>query len=162
MKYIPLINSHKKTIIDDWRYNALAKYRWRLYARGRKEYVIRYTSVRSPNSKWRKGIRVWMHRVIARTPRGLSTDHINGDTLDNKEKNLRVVTIAQNNMNRKIGVNNTSGYKGVTWVGFRRVWRAKIKKDGKTYHLGYYKSISKAARAYRSAAREMFGEYANV
>jgi hypothetical protein len=40
------------------------------------------------------------------------------------------------------------------------LWRAKLKKNGKLFPLGEYRSEWAAARAYDEAAREMFGEFA--
>ena len=56
---------------------------------------------------------VFMHRVILGEPEGLQTDHKDGNGLNNTRDNLREATISQNGSNRRIGCNNTSGYKGV-------------------------------------------------
>lgn len=47
------------------------------------------------------GLHVQMHRVIANTPKGLSTDHIDHDGLNNRRRNLRVCTHAENMANRR-------------------------------------------------------------
>lgn len=50
-----------------------------------------------------EGKQTYMHRFIMNTPKGLHTDHINHDKLDNRRSNLRIVTRAENmqNMNKK-------------------------------------------------------------
>lgn len=48
--------------------------------------------------------------------KGFEIDHINGDTLDNRKENLRIVTHQHNMMNQRVlPSNNTSGTIGVTW-----------------------------------------------
>ena len=85
-------------------------------------------------------------------------DHINGDGLDNRRANLRAATPAQNGMNRTIGRNNTSGYKGV--VRNRANWRARLETGGRIIQLGTFGTREEAARAYDAAAVEHFGEFA--
>src|ERR1017187_4987511 len=58
-------------------------------------------------------------------------DHRNGDTLDNRWRNLREATNAQNAMNSKTANNNTSGHKGVDWHKRAGKWRARIKLEGR-------------------------------
>jgi len=54
-----------------------------------------------------------------------------------------------------------SGFKGVNWSGERtRRWQARIMRDGKRIFLGNYDTPEEAARAYDTAARELFGEHA--
>lgn len=44
---------------------------------------------------------VYLHREIAGCPKGKQVDHINGDTLDNRRENLRIVDQQKNLSNRK-------------------------------------------------------------
>lgn len=91
-----------------------------------------------------------------------------------KEHNRRRATIAENWGERnhadrtavqaKIGLraHNTSGFKGVFWDKQKGKWAARIMLDYKTKHLGFYVNIADAARAYKTAAVNAWGENANV
>ena len=52
------------------------------------------------------------HRCLLKVEKNLVCDHINGDKLDNRRKNLRCVTRRQNSLNKKL--KNTVGYIGVS------------------------------------------------
>lgn len=107
-----------------------------------------------------------LHRVIASKmlDRELGhdefIDHIDGDTLNNRRANLRIVTHSQNCMNRKVTSANTSGYKGVWNRGNR--WYAGIKIQGKRIHLGSFDTAEEAYAAYCEAAQEIHGEFARL
>lgn len=105
-----------------------------------------------------------LHRVLLGvTPRSTFVDHINGNTLDNRRSNLRVATPAQNlqNIHARWGA---SRFKGVTpsSKGSLKPWMAQIRVEGKSAYLGTFSSEEDAARAYDSAAREHFGQFANT
>ena len=86
--------------------------------------------------------------------KGQHIDHINGDPLDNRIENLRVVPPSENAMNRGPTINNTSGYKGVFWDESRQKWLAqaqyKCEQTGKrkNKHLGRYDDKEEAREAY--------------
>jgi hypothetical protein len=64
--------------------------------------------------------------------------------------------------NQKLSVKNTSGYKGVVWYKPLQKWQARIKFNYKSKHLGYFSDVLDAARAYNQAARDLYGEFAQV
>lgn len=103
-----------------------------------------------------------MHRLLMTSPTGTMVDHINGNGLDNRKENLRVVTNSQNLMNRGKNKNNTSGYKGVLWDKVRNKWIALIGFNNKNIYLGRFFTKNEAAFAYNAKAEELFGEFAQI
>lgn len=100
-----------------------------------------------------------LHRFLMKPRKGKEVDHIDGNTLNNTRRNLRVCTKSQNLQNQKLGARNTSGFKGVDiWNG---KYRATIGTKGKKYFLGLYTDPHEAHEAYLEAALRLFGEYAN-
>lgn len=93
---------------------------------------------------------------------GFDTDHINGDKLDNRRSNLRKCSRSENQANRKVQVNNTSGYKGVGYSRREKLWHARIQCGGKRYSLGLHESSEMAALAYNKKATKLFGKYARL
>ena len=91
-----------------------------------------------------------------------TVDHKDRDSLNTRIENLRVATCREQQQNRGIGLNNTSGYKGVCFDKQSGKWSAKIKIDRKTKHIGYFSEIKDAALAYNRKALELFGEFAYI
>lgn len=92
-----------------------------------------------------------LHRTLMNASPLLIVDHINGDTLDNRKSNLRVITRAENNKNMRKHRNNTSGYTGVTLKD--GLWIAVIMINYKKIYLGGFDSKEHANIAYRAAAK---------
>jgi hypothetical protein len=87
-------------------------------------------------------------------PRGWVVDHINGDTLDNRRSNLRVVTHTENVWNQKrVGRDSASGIIGVRQ--HRKRWQAYICEGRKMITLGSFDTAEEArvARLAAEAAR---------
>jgi HNH endonuclease/AP2 domain len=105
-----------------------------------------------------------MHRAIMRAPTGAVVDHINGDTLDNRRSNLRVVTQAQNSRNRRKTPGLTSAYKGVYYRAEAKSypWCAIIQVNGMKVQLGQFMTERDAALAYNAAATRLHGEFARL
>jgi len=101
-----------------------------------------------------------IHRVIMDQPPGEFIDHINQDKLDNRRQNLRTATRSENQCNRTIQSNNTSGFKGVNWHKPRQKWMARIQIENKQIYLGCYKHPIKAGMVAAIARIMVHGEYA--
>lgn len=85
MKFIKL-TQQKIAIVDDDRYDALMKFKWRAVRR-RGGYYAKTTIYRNGNR-----IDISMHRFVAHTPFGLVCHHDNRNTLDNCRGNLANMT----------------------------------------------------------------------
>ncbi|WP_333611695.1 HNH endonuclease [Brevundimonas bullata] len=96
---------------------------------------------------------ILMHRVIAAAPAGLEVDHLNGNGLDNRRTNLRVCSHNDNMKNQVMHRINRIGLKGV-WAEEGR-FRAKIQHNGRTIHLGSFRTADEAAAAYRGAEKAL-------
>lgn len=86
-------------------------------------------------------------------------DHRDGDPTNNRWKNLREATNAQNLMNRRAFRNKKIDLKGVMPVGKRYKATIKYPGDTKTTHLGYYDTPEEAYEAYRKVAEALQGEF---
>lgn len=78
-------------------------------------------------------------------------DHINNDKLDNRLENLQIITYRENSSKNKLG---SSKYTGVSWYKKSKKWVAKIHKNGKLKHLGYFNSEYDAHLTYQKALKE--------
>jgi hypothetical protein len=86
-------------------------------------------------------------------------DHINGIKSDNRICNLREATRSQNGMNRAIPKNNTSGYKGVSFMKETGKWRARVIVNYIPTCLGIFDTPELASEAYKKYAKQVFGEF---
>lgn len=89
-------------------------------------------------------------------------DHIDGNRFNNAWANLRDVTHDQNMWNAKLFHNNTSGYRGVSFIQSHGMWRAAISVNGKKKHIGYFDTAEAAHVAFVAASAEVRDEYARV
>lgn len=87
-------------------------------------------------------------------------DHINGNVNDNRKVNLRVRTQSENNMNKKIQKNNSSGIVGVSWNSHDKLWNSNISLNNNRIYLGSFYYFRNAVRARMEAEDKYFKEHA--
>lgn len=137
------------TLIDATDAPLVCTHRWKANVQlGRgKVYAIR--SSRSKTTK--------LHRLLTSAPKHLAVDHINGDSLDNRRRNLKLVSLGANNHNREYEL-GASGFRGVR--AHRGRYEARICFQETSRYLGSFKTAEDAARQYDAAAREIYGIHA--
>lgn len=111
------------------------------------------------------GVRLRGHRLAWAFIHGnypdFEIDHKDRNRSNNAIDNLRPATRSQQIQNRDFTAYNTSGAVGVYQVKSGR-WRARICKERKYIHLGYFDTREEASAAHDKAAVELFGEFAYV
>jgi hypothetical protein len=105
------------------------------------------------NGKMFKAHRVAYFLIHGEWPN--QVDHINRITSDNRAENIRCASQGQNNQNRKIAKNNTSGTVGVRLQKYGK-WRAYIYHNKKSIYLGEYITFEEALSARMAAVKVMF------
>ena len=142
MKKIPLTQG-QEAIVDDWWFDYLMQWKWRAQWNAGTEsfYAVRGANIR-------------MHRVIMKTPKGMICDHIHHDTLDNREKELRNVTMSQSMMNKRVRKNSRTGIIGVTIF-----YHATLSFEGKRVLDSKFRNLDDAIKARLEAEKKYFGEY---
>lgn len=92
---------------------------------------------------------VYLHREILGLARGEAGrgDHFDGDHLNNRRSNLRVVTDQGNGENKSGWRGASSAHRGVSWDKRKGSWRAQVTLRGVNHWLGNFEDEGEAARA---------------
>lgn len=154
MRRIILNNGKGEVVVDNDSFKELSGKKWYL--------VNGYAARPGKMVNGRREPIVWMHRVIAETPKGKETDHINGNRLDNRKENLRVCTATENRRNVGVKKNSLTGIKGVRLETRTGRFTTRIQIGSGRLHIGTFETAKEAAEAYNEAALKYHGEYAKI
>jgi HNH endonuclease len=154
MKEIPLTQG-KVALVDDVDYPAVSQFKWHAQRAPNTFYALRKLPKVGGKSR-----RISLHRFLLGGVRRI--DHRDGDGLNNRRENLRPATTSQNAWGRcRKRAGASSKYRGVCWETSLQRWRADIEIRGKKLNLGRFVYEVEAAKAYDTAARRYFGEFAS-
>lgn len=105
------------------------------------------------------GVAIGLHREILGLPPGRDpeVDHKDGESLNCRRQNLRVVSVSGNRQNKSALRNNTSGFMGVTFNKRYGTWSATIGVSGKRKYLGSFATAGQANAARLAAERKLWG-----
>lgn len=162
VKEVPLTQG-KVALIDSKDYELVSKYKWSAARCGRRDTDFCAIGHEKVNGKYRT---LRMHSLLMRPQEGMVVDHINHNPLDNRRSNLRICTRQQNRFNSLAPLDNTSGYKGVSWhqTGGGRwgYWRVRFTVNGKRVNGGIFKELKEAVLKYNELARVHHGEFGTI
>lgn len=88
---------------------------------------------------------VGFHLDLMSVPKGLEVDHINGNGLDNRRSNLRIVTHKQNQQNQRKRRDARGKFHGVFWSSRDASWQAQARINGKRKTICRHKNERTAA-----------------
>jgi hypothetical protein len=147
MKVI-ITDLNHEVLVDDDTAERLKKVVVRVDSRGY-PFFYRYHGLRKR--------KVYLHRYLLKAPQGYVTDHINGNRLDVRTENLRLLTAIQNTRNRMKIRDARCPFKGV-FVN-RKKFRSVIVFGYCKFELGIYATAEEAAAMYDAAAEILDNAY---
>ena len=129
-------------IVDNKNYEWLSQWKWHVYWN---KYTQSYYAIRMSKRERSKQHTIYMACEILGLKHGdkRQSDHINHNTLDNRESNLRIVSCQQNQFNRSP--------KGYYWDKCWGKYKAQIGLNNKKIFLGYFLKAKDAHNAYLKA-----------
>ena len=156
-----LLGDGQIALVDAADYARLGRWKWGLQKYQVKnrdgETITKYYANRTdPATKNLVG----MHRqIMDLPPTPLEVHHLNGNGLDNRRSNLRVVTREMHQRDHTgSGGHGASRFRGVTWDEQRGLWKAHTRIRKVHYNLGYHPTEEAAARAVERKFQQMFGD----
>jgi hypothetical protein len=157
--------------VDDFNYEWLSQHKWQAQwcKNTQSYYAVRTESFYTSDGKYKRRT-VLMHRQILGlkpgerdpiTGKKITGDHEDHDTLNNQDYNLRIASDEEQQRNRRLRSDNTTGVKGVTKRPNGR-YQAQISVNGEKKHLGTCDTPEEAHALWWQAAQELHGEFSCV
>jgi hypothetical protein len=147
--YVSVFVNEKEILLD---FDVFEKYSKTLYVRNDKRSIYNCVMV------FEEGKKILSRLIMSVTDKNQHIDHINGDPLDNRRSNLRVVSQQENMMNKATYKNSTSKIKGVN-LNKKGLWVARIQVGNKRLFLGSSKDKEVAEKLRIEAEKKYFGKY---
>ena len=107
-----------------------------------------YNNITLFNESSPKGTTKTIHRLVGEAfipnpDNKPCIDHIDRNSTNNNVSNLRWATYSENNLNRRVQTNNSSGYKNISICNDVKPYRVAVKNK----FIGVYKTLEEAVKA---------------
>lgn len=136
--------------IDKESYEKVSSRVWRTNHKKNKVYLVS-GSVKTNNS-------VYLHNFIMNhvcTPK-FEVDHLDGNSLNNRISNLKIVTRQENVDNTRVRIDNKIGIRGVCQNNKNKLYKCDFSYHKKRFYFKDFKTVEEAVYC-RKYAEEYFG-----
>lgn len=101
---------------------------------------------------------IYLHRLILDAPAGVEVDHKNGNPLDNRKCNLRLVTRSQNEQAKRARTDTITGARNVYYCPSmkNKPFRVLLMLNQQNIHLGYFGTLAEAALVAEQGRQKYF------
>lgn len=135
--------------VDEKHYDKLVEsgLKWHLtWSKTTKQYYAKATQYKGLLDGKPQYLTILMHRFLTDCPKGMTVDHLNYNTLDNRDCNLEVVTIVENNKRRqdKANRNSTTGIRNVAYCKTQMKYIVQFYFEGKNIIMGRFDDLDTA------------------
>lgn len=138
------------------------RYKWHLiWSRTTKSYYAKATKYNGIINGKPSYETVLMHRFLMDCPTDMTVDHLNYDTLDNRVRNMKVVSLDENNKNRqnKANRNSKTGVRNVSYSNSAKKFIVQFQINGKNTNMGSFNTLEEA-KEYADTNRHKY--YTNI
>lgn len=134
--------------IDEDDFEKVSKRHWRSSHKKRKVYIVSGSKAKNNT--------VYLHNYIMNYTYifGYEVDHIDGNSLNNRKCNLRLVTRQENIINTRVRIDNQIGIRGVSFSKKEKRYVTDFCYNKKRYYPPHWKTIEEAIYC-----RKFFEEY---
>lgn len=135
-------------VIDSHLFDTISSHVWRVCKKKNKMYMITGSGKKQS----------YMHMMVlsgVEIPSGYEIDHIDGNSLNNRRNNLRVVSRADNIHNTRVRIDNRIGIRGVSKCG-KSVYCVDFVFNRIRFYFKHFKTVEEAVLC-RRTAEEYFG-----
>jgi hypothetical protein len=143
-----LLSQHQVAVVDDQDFPLLVGFRWcyRAERDGKQGYAVRHVKVDG------KDRLCYLHRQLMDPAPGHEVIFLNGDRLDCRRGNLRVVTKREARQHHlQARSNSESGIKGISYNRRPGTWSVDIYRDGQAERVGTFLTLQDAKEAHQTA-----------
>lgn len=135
--------------IDEDEFEKVSKCHWRSSHKKRKVYIV--------TGQARTKTLTYLHNYIMNYTytSGYEVDHIDGNSLNNRKCNLRLVTRIENIINTRVRIDNEIGIRGVSYSKRDKLYTVDFCYIKQRYYFPHWKTIEEAVYC-RKFAEEYF------